>query len=250
MKSQFRVVAAFLPCLLTVAPSASAEDDPAKMAPYVAVMVAGDDELPVFDNATVAVEALLRRTGAASTVARLSAAPRDEVRAATLERVLAAIGAMRPAAGQACLVFATSHGVPGQGVYLSSDDEVLTPAALDQALATGCGQAPTVVIVSSCFSGLFSRAPMVRPNRVILTAARADRTSFGCGAGRTYTVYDHCLLDSLGHDRTWPAVFKSVRACVTAEERREKVLASLPQAWFGAGASDLRVPGNTPLIVR
>ena len=33
MKSQFRVVAACLPCLLTVAPSASAEDDLAKTAP-------------------------------------------------------------------------------------------------------------------------------------------------------------------------------------------------------------------------
>ncbi len=242
MKSQLRVVAAFFLCMLTVVPAASAEDGPAKVAPYVAVLVAGDDELPVFDNATAAVEAVLRRTGTASTVTRLSAAPQDEARPATLEGVLTAIGAMRPAAGQACLVFATSHGVPGQGMYLSSDDEVLTPAALDRALTTGCGQAPTVVVVSSCFSGLFSQAPMVRPNRVILTAARADRTSFGCGAGRTYTVYDRCLLDSLGHDRTWPAVFKSVRACVTAEERREKVLASLPQASFGAAAIGSLVP--------
>ena len=171
-------------------------------------------------------------------------------RAATLEGVLAAVGAMRPAAGQACLVYATSHGVPGQGLYLSAQEEALTPAALDRALAVGCGRAPTVVIVSSCFSGLFAQGPMARPNRTILTAARADRTSFGCGAGRTHTVYDRCLLDSLGRDQTWPAVFAAVRRCVTAEERREGVAASLPQAWFGTGASKLRLSGDGPVTVR
>jgi len=225
-------------CLALAAPALAVDGAP----PYVAVLVAGDDSLPVFDNATAAVQAVLQRTGAASEAARLSADPRDGARVATVAGVLAAVGAMRPAAGQACLVYATSHGVPGQGLYLSAEEEALTPAALDRALTVGCGQAPTVVVVSSCFSGLFAQGPMVRPNRTILTAARADRTSFGCGAGRTYTVYDRCLLDSLGRDRTWPAVFTALRRCVTAEERREGVDPSLPQAVFGTAARGLPVP--------
>lgn len=231
----------WLALLILVALPVQAQDT-RQTPPYTAVLIAGDDELPVFDNAAAAVETLLQRTGAATTITRLSATRQDKLAPSTLAGALAAIAAMRPAPGQACLVFATSHGVPAAGLYLSHDEEVLTPAALDRALAAGCAQAPTVVIISSCFSGLFTQQGMPRPNRVILTAARADRTSFGCGAGRTYTVYDRCLLDSLEQDHTWPSVFTSVRTCVTSEERREKVEPSLPQASFGRTARNLPVP--------
>lgn len=229
----------------------AAPDSPA---PYTAVLVAGDNSLPVFDNAVGDVAALLRRTGAAADITRLSAAEgaiAAGARESSLEGVLAAVAAMRPAPGQACLVYATSHGVPGQGLYLAAHEEVLTPALLSRALDAGCGAAPTVVVVSSCFSGLFAQAPMARPNRMVLTAARADRTSFGCGAGRTYTVYDRCLLDGLGHrgvgDGPWPALHAALRACVAREERREgigRAEASLPQLWAGRGVGGLRVPAE------
>ena len=68
-------------------------------------------------------------------------------------------------------MYATSHGVKGEGLYLSSVDEVLTPGELDTALRVGCGEAPTVVVISACYSGQFTQSPMTRPNRVILTAA-------------------------------------------------------------------------------
>lgn len=215
--------------------------------PYLAVLVAGDNEIPVFDNAVADAAALLRRTGAATGVTRLSATPgviADGAGKASLDGVLKAVGAMRPAPGQACLVYATSHGVAGRGLYLAAAQEVLTPAMLGRALDAGCGAAPTVVVVSSCFSGLFAGREVARPNRVILTAARLDRTSFGCSAGRTHTVYDRCLLDRLaGGGGGWPGVHDAVRRCVAAEERRERVEASLPQAHFGAATGGLRAPG-------
>ena len=209
-------------------------------APYVAVLIAGDGRLPVFDNAVNALNGRLlsRALVVPGEVVRLSAT-QDGARAASLGHVLDAVGAMRPTPGQACLVFATSHGVPSSGVSLSMTGEVLSPAALDHALLRGCGSAPTVVVVSACFSGSFAAPPMDRANRTILTAARADRTSFGCGAGRTYTVYDSCLLDAMARADTWQAVHATVRACVAAEERRERVTPSLPQAAFGPAARDL-----------
>ncbi len=210
--------------------------------PYTAVLVAGDDSLPVFDNAVNDAAALLRRTGAAVDVRRLSATPAQGAGEASLAGVLQAVRALRPAPGQACLVYATSHGVSGRGLYLAAGDDVLTPALLDRALDAGCGAAPTVVVVSSCFSGLFAGGKMARPNRVVLTAARADRTSFGCGAGRTYTVYDKCLLDHLEDGGGWPRLHTALRGCVAAEERREQVEPSLPQAWFGPRAAGLRGP--------
>lgn len=227
--------------LLVAACTAPAGAAPAGDAPpYTAVLVAGDDSLPVFDNAVNAVAALLHRTGAATDVHRLSATEAQGAGEASLAGVLRAVRDLHPAPGQACLVYATSHGVSGQGLYLAAGDDVLTPALLDRALDAGCGAAPTVVVVSSCFSGLFADGAMARPNRIVLTAARADRTSFGCGAGRTYTVYDKCLLDHLSEGGGWPGLHAALRRCVTAEERRERVEPSLPQAWFGPRAAGLR----------
>jgi hypothetical protein len=240
---------ALVACAMPVAADGAGPAATDGAAPYMAVLVAGDDSLPVFDNAVDGVTALLRRTGAAADVTRLSATPGAAARGAreaSLDGVLRAVGALRPAPGQACLVYATSHGVSGRGLYLAAAEEVLTPAMLDRALNAGCGAAPTVVVVSSCFSGLFSQGAMTRPNRVILTAARADRTSFGCGAGRTYTVYDRCLLEHLEERGGWPQVHAALRRCVAAEERRERVDASLPQAWFGGRAARLRALGMEP----
>jgi hypothetical protein len=96
--------------------------------------------------------------------------------------------------------------------------------------------------MSGCFTGIFAQPPMTRPNRVILTAARPDRTSFGCGAGRTYTVYDACLLDSMAKGGTWETAYAAIRACVVAEERREGATPSEPQAYFGVEVTNLRLP--------
>ncbi len=198
------------------------------------VLVAGDDSLPVFDNAAGALQARLHAVSA--DVQRLSASAAG-AHAASLQNVLAAVAAMRPQAGQGCFVFATSHGGEHEGLYLSDTDDFLTPRALDAALVRGCGDAPTVVVVSACFSGSFARAPMTRANRIVLTAARADRTSFGCQAGRTYTVFDKCLLDSLETSTVWQTVYGLVRRCVSREEVLEGAVPSHPQAWFGAQAA-------------
>ena len=72
-------------------------------------------------------------------------------------------------------------------------------------------------------------------------AARADRSSFGCAADRTYTVFDACLLGALPHATTWQAVFAETKDCVQRRERQDRETPSLPQAWFGAAVRDLAV---------
>ncbi len=208
------------------------------------VLIAGDDSLPVFDNAVQSVQADLAAGGAgARDIVALSAAATG-ADSATLDHVLAAVAAMHPAPGQGCLVFATSHGGKHAGLYLADGDSFLTPSALDAALAQGCGAAPTVVVISACYSGSFTQPPMARPNRVVLSAARPDRSSFGCGAGRTYTVYDACLLKAWRPGVAWQQVFAVVKGCVRNEELIERVRASEPQGWFGARAAGLTLPGG------
>jgi hypothetical protein len=212
---------------------------------WQAVLVAGDTAQPVFDNAIRAVATWLGEQGVVeSDIHRLSAkaAPHDpRVEPATLSRVLDRIASLQSRPGDRCFVFITSHGAEGEsgGVYLSRSDELLSPAALARALAQGCRDVPTVVIVSSCYSGSFARGAMTAPNRIVLTAARADRSSFGCAADRTYTDYDACLLGTLAHATNWRAVFGEIRDCVSRREKQLGERASLPQASFGAAVRKL-----------
>lgn len=229
-------------CLLTG--TAAAQSGPS---PYRAVLAAGETDVPVFDHATAAMrDRLLARGTAGVDIQRLSAEAaviaRDGVAAATLDRVLGAIRLARPVPGQTCFVFVTSHGSPDLGLVLAPREEFLTPRALDGALVQGCGEAPTVVIASGCYSGDFVRPPMARPNRIVLTAARANRPSFGCGAGYDFTVYDRCLLTAMDRSATWRDAYAAIRVCVTAAERAEGFRASGPQAWFGAAVKDLSIP--------
>src|SRR5207253_959261 len=111
-----------------------------------------------------------------------------------------------------------------------------------QVLSYGCAAAPTVVIVSGCYSGIFAAGPMLAPNRIIMTAARADRPSFGCQTDRIYTFFDECLLAAIPRARQWRAVFDATAACVRSKEQQLEAVPSEPQAFFGTAVRDLPLP--------
>ena len=234
-----RLCAIALCCLFWVTQQAAEANDSGLRA----VLVAGDNAEPVFDNAVNAIgHWLIGRGVPRADIHRLSASrePADAtVEPASADRILQRIASLRAQPGERCLVFITSHGKRGEGVWLAAGGEYLTPAALADALSLGCGAVPTVVIVSSCYSGAFTAAPMRAPNRIILTAARADRPSFGCQADRTYTVFDECLLATLPQSATWRLVFDRNSSCVRKREKSLNVLPSQPQAAFGAAVRNL-----------
>src|SRR5437763_1514652 len=213
---------------------------------WQSVLAAGDVAEPVFDNAVAALsQGLMNRGVPPSDIHRLTAHPaRAEASAepASATQLLRRIALLPARPGDRCLVFITSHGEHGRGVFLAYAGEILTPAALADALSIGCGKVPTVVIVSSCYSGSFAAGPMLAPNRIIMTAARADRPSFGCQADRTYTVFDECLLAALPRARLWRGVFDLSLACVRQREQQMGVLPSEPRHFFGSKVRDLAVP--------
>ena len=132
-----------------------------------------------------------------------------------------------------CLVYITSHGLP-QGVLIGED--ILPPGVLGAMLDESCGDRPTVVVVSACYSGVFVR-PLARRNRMIMTAARADRTSFGCGEDDLYPYFDDCVLRALPTARDFLALAPSVRGCVAAREKAEGMSPpSEPQVSIGGAA--------------
>lgn len=132
---------------------------------------------------------------------------------------------------EGCLVYLTSHGTKTGFWY--ADNTYLTPTKMGQILNETCGKRPTVLIVSACYSGVFVSSAVTAPNRVILTAARNDRTSFGCGAEFTYTYYDDCTIKAFNKDITWEEFYSDVKACVTRKEGNE-FTPSLPQGYFGS----------------
>lgn len=209
------------------------------------VLAAGDDAEPVFDDATRALAGRLAAAGVPSAdIHRLSANPTQlhrGVEPATAGILLHRIAALPARPGERCLIFLTSHGERGAGLWLARSNRALHPDELAAALRRGCAAAPTVVIVSGCYTGGFAAGRMTAPNRIILTAARRDRPSFGCQVGRTYTFFDQCLLEALPKAATWRTVFYRTRSCVSREERAQGAQPSDPQAYFGSAVADLSV---------
>jgi len=129
-----------------------------------------------------------------------------------------------------CLIYFTSHGNP-DGVEIG--DRILPPASLGGMVDQACGDRPTVAIISACFSGVFVPA-LDGPNRMVLTAARPDRASFGCGQSDRYTYFDGCVLQSLGHVHDFAALGPAATACVARREVETKASpASEPQTKIG-----------------
>jgi hypothetical protein len=120
-----------------------------------------------------------------------------------------------------CLVYFTSHGAP-DGVVVG--DGLWPPSMMADLIDQTCGKRPTVVVVSACFSGIFV-STVGGSNRMVLTAARPDRASFGCGQEDRYTYFDACILDELPGAHDFLALGLAAQACVA---RREQALNASP----------------------
>jgi len=129
-----------------------------------------------------------------------------------------------------CVFYLTSHGAP-QGAVV--DQGILRPGVLADMLDRSCGKRPTVVVISACFSGVYVPT-LARPNRMVLTAARPDRTSFGCGQDNKYPYFDDCFLSSMPSAHDFSVLASAVRECVRVREIAEKMSPpSEPQVWVG-----------------
>ena len=90
-----------------------------------------------------------------------------------------------------------------------------------------------VVIVSACYSGTFIE-PLKDDDTIVITAAAADRTSFGCSDDRDLTYFGEAFYrDALPNASTLRTAFEETRLAIAARETKEDVKHSLPQAHFG-----------------
>lgn len=163
-----------------------------------------------------------------------------------IETTIADIAAAA-APGDIVMIYASTHGAPGL-LGRAAGGEELEPigrAELKRWLAPLRGR-DTVLLLSACFAGSFIPA-LQESHRIVFTAARADRTSFGCQAGAEHTVFGDALLQALTPPGTsLRDAVAATRATVTAREHELHVTEpSQPQVSIGADVTRLY---NAPIF--
>lgn len=154
------------------------------------------------------------------------------------------------------LLFLTSHGSHDHQLYVAMGDlplDQITPQDLRLALDRA-GIRWRVVVISACYSGGFIPA-LREPHTLVITAARADRPSFGCGSDAQLTWFGKAfLVNALNHDNDFRAAFAAAKADIAQWERRDHQTPSEPQLWEGAQiAAKLAqwragLPANSPAV--
>jgi Peptidase C13 family len=134
------------------------------------------------------------------------------------------------------LLSISSHGSEDPAIAVSNVDlpfNDFTDEDLAQALQDS-GIKWRVVILSACYAGAFIDS-LKNPQTIVITAAAADRTSFGCGSDSDLTYFGSAFYrDALPNARTLRDAFDKAKVAIAQRERREHVDASRPQAFFGS----------------
>ena len=152
-----------------------------------------------------------------------------------LRAALAAVGARMDPAEDVLLLFLTTHGSEEHRLLVQLGElplEQVTPEALAAALDDS-GIRWRIVVVSACYAGGYIEA-LADPYTLVLTAARADRTSFGCGVASDITWFGQALLaEALNQERDPVAAFALAREAIAAREQAGDLPASEPQMHLG-----------------
>ena len=208
-----------------------------------AVVFAGDGSQNVFRNEAEYFDGLFsKRLGADGHVLVLennqaSLTTRPLATWSNLEDALDAVAAKMDPQQDILLVYFTTHGSEDHTLLVDMD-----PLPLDQIGATDLpgilAEHPfkyKVMIVNACYSGGFI-PPLKNPDTMVITAARADRSSFGCGEQSELTWFGHAfLVDALNKTDDFREAFKLAKAQVAAWEKRDNYEPSDPQVSAGDG---------------
>ena len=145
-----------------------------------------------------------------------------------------AIGKVMNKTDDILLLLMTSHG-EHTGFALKFPNETvgeLTPQLVAASLNNE-GIKNRIVIVSACFSGIFV-PPLANDDTIVLTAADAENTSFGCAPERDWTYFgDAFFRQSVRRGRDLQHSFENARTLIGGWELMDHAKPSNPQAHFG-----------------
>jgi len=223
---------------------------------WAVILVAGDYRAhsgapsKVFDNARHDLADALAKIGfSKANMAQFSVDYDDGTEHTDVAQIATAMQTVAARAKDGCLIYFTSHGTP-DGIIVG--DAVLGGAQMRDMVNSACGSRPSVIVMSACYSGQFV-SPLMGDNRIILTAARPDRTSFGCGEMDHYTFFDDCFLRVLAIAGDFPSLGGLAQRCVAEREAQMKAtppsepqVSVGPQMVFTTKWRDVPQPGGAP----
>lgn len=150
---------------------------------------------------------------------------------ANIERALAGIAARIDRDEDVVFLFVTSHGSEDHELaidLLGLPLQQVTPESLSDAVRES-GIRWRVDVVSACFSGGYIDA-LSASTAMVLTAARKDRTSFGCGADADVTYFGRAFfIEALNQTDDFRAAFEIARDAIAIREAADDETPSEPQ---------------------
>lgn len=157
-----------------------------------------------------------------------------------LETALDGLGKAMQPDQDILLLYVTSHGGEDHNLLVDMD-----PLPLDQIGAADLADILAkrhfkwkVVVVNACYSGGFV-PPLHGPGTLVLTAARTDRSSFGCGSDSDITYFGRAwLVDALNRTDNFVDAFKQASGEISQWETQDKLTPSEPQIDIGSGIED------------
>jgi len=209
---------------------------PGRVDLYV-VAFGGDGGERVFRNEVEYVERLYAtRFGADGRIVALINSPatvesRPLATRRNLRRALRGVGQRADPAEDLVLLFMTSHGSEDHELYVALEPlplAQLEPEDVQLAL-DDAGIEWRIVVVSACYSGGFIPA-LAGPRSLVISAARSDRTSFGCGVESDFTYFGHAFfVEALNETLSPVEAFERAEGIIAKRERAEDVKRSHPQ---------------------
>ena len=154
---------------------------------------------------------------------------------ATRENLARAIQALAERSGPEDLLFMyfTSHGSADHRLALQQPRLALDdlPARELAQLLAPLAERHLVIVISACYSGGFIE-PLQNARTLIITAARADRVSFGCAEQNDFTYFGRALFgEALQENPDIVQAFTLAQAKVAEREQADHYQPSEPQIW-------------------
>ncbi|WP_028670446.1 C13 family peptidase [Saccharospirillum impatiens] len=128
-------------------------------------------------------------------------------------------------------VYLTSHGSPDHELSVDFNANQALPGIDPTELASILDEAPQqkVVVISACYSGGFL-SQLGTEDMLVITAAAADKPSFGCSNEETMTYFGRAFFETaFTLEKPLDEVFEDARAAVTERELAREYDPSNPQ---------------------
>jgi Flp pilus assembly protein TadD len=220
------------PLLLAQVPAShGAESKPKESKPKVAVAAFGlDGDQSVFESeATHAAAIVAGRFGSSSVTVHSNTKRREDANLDTVKSTLQSVSESMDAENDVLFLILTSHGSQaGLDVKAGKHEDTLSPLNLVKAL----NDTPVryrVIIISACYSGVFAR-PLADPDTLVITAADASHSSFGCRNGNDWTYFGDAFFNTaLRHTSNLREAFSQASSLVRKREHQKRLTPSNPQ---------------------